>query len=82
MSSRKGWHLIFISMQESMICSFFGHRDVAITDALYAITFAEIKKSVDLECHSKGQFSKIRYIPKEVYRIFAFVVTNAVLRKP
>ena len=33
-----------------MICSFFGHRDVTITDELYAATTAEILKSVDLGC--------------------------------
>ena len=32
-----------------------------------------------LERHSKGRFSEIRYISKEVCRIFAFVDTKAVL---
>jgi len=35
-----------------LICSFFGHRDVEITDKLYAITAAEISKSVDAGCRS------------------------------
>ena len=37
------------------------------------------KKAVALASGAKGQFSEIRYISKEVYRIFAFVSTNAVL---
>ena len=49
MSSRKGWHLIFC-MEENKICSFFGHRDVEITDRLYAITTTEILKAVDFGC--------------------------------
>ena len=32
------------------ICSFFGHRDIEITDKLYATTTAEIMKSVDFGC--------------------------------
>ena len=39
------------------------------------------KKREGLEHHSKGQFSEIRYISKEVCRIFVFVDTNAVLVK-
>ena len=31
-------------------CSFFGHRDVEITDELYATATAEIMKSVDFGC--------------------------------
>lgn len=37
-------------MENTKICSFFGHRDVEITDELYAITTAEILKSVDFGC--------------------------------
>ena len=37
------------------------------------------KKRDFLESYSKGQFSEIRYISKEVCRIFVFVDTNAVL---
>ena len=33
-----------------MICSFFGHRDVELSENLYATTTAEIIKSVDLGC--------------------------------
>ena len=35
---------------EEKICSFFGHRDVEITEELYTTTKAEIKKSVDFGC--------------------------------
>ena len=49
MSSRKGWHLIFCMEK---ICSFFGHRDVNITDRLYAMTTAEIMRAVELGCHT------------------------------
>ena len=49
MSSRKGWHF-FVVMQENKICSFFGHREVAITEELYAMTTAEIRKAVDFGC--------------------------------
>ena len=48
MSSRKRWHF-FIFMEEK-ICSFFGHRNVEITDGLYATTTAEIFKAVDFGC--------------------------------
>ena len=34
------------------ICSFFGHRDVEITDALYDATKAEIQKALDLGCRT------------------------------
>ena len=50
MPPRKGWHLIFIGMEENKICSFFGHRDVEITNELYETTTAEILKSVDFGC--------------------------------
>ena len=33
---------------EEKICSFFGHRDIDITDRLYAETSAEIMKAVEL----------------------------------
>ena len=36
-------------------------------------------KEAELEHHSKGQFSEIRHISKEVCRVLAFVDTNAVL---
>ena len=49
MSSRKGWHLIFV-MEENKICSFFGHRSVEITEELYASVTTEILKSVDFGC--------------------------------
>ena len=37
-------------MNEEKICSFFGHRNVEITDELFAKTTAEIEKSVDFGC--------------------------------
>ena len=40
----------FFDMEHSKICSFFGHRDVEITDELYATTTAEILRSVDFGC--------------------------------
>ncbi|MBQ7336210.1 MAG: hypothetical protein IJW92_07045 [Clostridia bacterium] len=50
MSSRKGWHLIFVIMKKDLICSFFGHRTIKITDELYTTTTAEIIKSVNFGC--------------------------------
>lgn len=40
----------YFIMEQYRICSFFGHRDVEITDRLYATTAAEILKSVELGC--------------------------------
>jgi hypothetical protein len=37
-------------MENNKICSFFGHRTINITDELYAITKAEIEKSIALGC--------------------------------
>ena len=37
-------------MEKNKICSFFGHREIAITEELYATTTAEIMKAVDLGC--------------------------------
>ena len=37
---------------EEKICSFFGHRDIDITDRLYAITFAEITRAIKLGCRT------------------------------
>ena len=45
MSSREGWHLIFM---EEKICSFFGHREISITDKLCAALKAEILNAVDM----------------------------------
>ena len=52
MSSRKGWHLIFIVMKNNMICSFFGHRDIELTDELCATATAEILNAVDFGCRT------------------------------
>ena len=38
------------NMEKNKICSFFGHREIAITEELYATTTAEIMKAVDLGC--------------------------------
>lgn len=37
---------------EEKICSFFGHREVDITDRLYATTTAEIERAVGLGCRT------------------------------
>ncbi|MBQ8885186.1 MAG: hypothetical protein IJY62_02280 [Clostridia bacterium] len=37
-------------MEETKICSFFGHRDIELSDELYEITTAEIIKSVNCGC--------------------------------
>ena len=37
-------------MREATICSFFGHRDVEVTEELRAKTGAEIKNVIDLGC--------------------------------
>ena len=50
MSSRKGWHLIFV--MEEKICSFFGHREVELTEALCLATEAEILRIIELGCRS------------------------------
>ena len=53
-------------MNENKICSFFGHRDVEITEELYATTTAEILRSVDLGCRvfyfgGFGDFDELCY---------------------
>ncbi len=53
-------------MEENKICSFFGHRDVEITDKLYAIVTAEILKSVGFGCRifyfgGYGDFDELCY---------------------
>lgn len=64
MSSRKGWHF-FIVMEEK-VCSFFGHREIELTEELYAITLAAIKKSLDFGCRvfyfgGYGEFDELCY---------------------
>ena len=66
MPPRKGWHLIFIDMKKEMICSFFGHRHIELTDELYATAAAEISRSVDLGCRvfyfgGYGEFDELCY---------------------
>ena len=61
MPSRKGWHFF---MEENKTCSFFGHRTINLTDDLYAITVAEIEKSVASGCRifyfgGYGEFDKL-----------------------
>ena len=41
---------LFYFKVENMICSFFGHRDVNITDELFSATYNEILKALDLGC--------------------------------
>ncbi|MBO5363228.1 MAG: hypothetical protein J6A46_02755 [Clostridia bacterium] len=53
-------------MQENKICSFFGHREIEITEKLYARTTDEIWKSVDFGCRifyfgGYGDFDKLCY---------------------
>ncbi|MBQ7912323.1 MAG: hypothetical protein IJ308_01100 [Clostridia bacterium] len=53
-------------MQENKICSFFGHREIAITEELYATTTAEIMKAVGLGCRifyfgGYGAFDELCY---------------------
>ena len=73
-SSRKGWHLIF--MMEEKICSFFGHRTVTVTEELYAITTAEIWKAVALGCRTFyfggfGEFDALSKKGKAVANLYA-----------
>lgn len=37
---------------ETMICSFFGHRDVDVTERLYEMTKIEIMRAVELGCRT------------------------------
>ncbi len=39
-------------MRENLICSFFGHRDVDITQTLYKNTKAEIMKIIEFGCRT------------------------------
>ena len=53
-------------IMENKICSFFGHRDVEITENLYARTYAEILKAVDFGCRifyfgGFGDFDELCY---------------------
>ena len=53
-------------MKEEGICSFFGHREIVITEELYATTVAEIIKAVDFGCRifyfgGYGQFDEFCY---------------------
>jgi len=62
-SSREGWHLIFM---EDMVCSFFGHRDTAVTDKLYDDTFSAFKRAIELGCRvfyfgGYGTFDELCY---------------------
>ena len=38
----------YFFMEEKIVCSFFGHRDIEITDRLYKATFDEITKVIEL----------------------------------
>ena len=53
-------------MEEDKICSFFGHRELELTEELYATTAAEIFKSVNLGCRvfyfgGYGEFDALCY---------------------
>ena len=53
-------------MEEKKICSFFGHREIEITEELYATTTAEIMKAVSLGCRifyfgGYGEFDSLCY---------------------
>lgn len=53
-------------MEKTFICSFFGHREVEITDDLYSATYTEILKSVDFGCRvfyfgGLGGFDRLCY---------------------
>ena len=53
-------------MEEDKICSFFGHRTIEITKTLYAMTVAEIIKSVNFGCRifyfgGYGDFDNLCY---------------------
>ena len=66
MSSRKRWHLFFCKMKEIMICPFFCHRNVDVTENLYATTTAEILKAVEFGCRifyfgGYGDFDELCY---------------------
>ena len=62
MSSRKGWHLIFMEKN----CAFFGHREVDVTSDLYEKTAMQIAKAVELGCRNfyfggYGEFDNLCY---------------------
>ena len=53
-------------MEQEKICSFFGHRDVVITEELYATTSAAILQAVDFGCRvfyfgGFGDFDRLCY---------------------
>lgn len=53
-------------MEENKICSFFGHREIELTETLYATTAAEIWKAVNLGCRvfyfgGYGEFDEVCY---------------------
>lgn len=51
---------------EEKICSFFGHREIELTERLYALTATEIMKAVELGCRTfyfggYGEFDGLCY---------------------
>ena len=75
MPPRKRWH--FFIMKEKVICSFFGHRDIEITQELYTHTAHEILKAVDFGCRifyfgGFGDFDHLCYQ----------IVTNIMSKQP
>ena len=56
---------LFFNMEDK-ICSFFGHRNIEVTEELYTMTAAEIRKSVDFGCRvfyfgGYGEFDELCY---------------------
>ena len=56
----------FENMEKDKICSFFGHRDIEVTDELYATTTAEVMAAVDFGCRvfyfgGYGDFDNLCY---------------------
>ena len=56
----------FTMMEQEKICSFFGHRDVVITEELYATASADILQAVDFGCRifyfvDFGDFDRLCY---------------------
>ena len=53
-------------MEENRICSFFGHREITLTEDLYRATVAEIRKTLENGCRifyfgGYGEFDDLCY---------------------
>ena len=53
---------------EEKSCSFFGHRDVDVTDQLYTITVAQIMRSIEFGCRTFyfGGYGDFDYLCHEI----------------